>query len=222
MAQKRYVLLFCDPGIDDVIALMYTLMHPHLELVGIVTSYGNVTKEQATKNAAYVLHLSNMVHIPIIPAAYTSLSIPYQQPFSDIHGSDGLGSFKLPPHSPGNIHQFDTIRQIVHYYKEELLIVELGRMTALAFALNIYKEEMAQVGGYYIMGGAFLVPGNRTTVAEANVYEDAVAADFVFTQTQSHQVCITPLNTTNQAIIPLSLINKLTNHGQYGFLIKEI
>lgn len=199
MAHKKYVLLFCDPGIDDVIAIMYTLMHPQLELVGIVTSYGNVTKTQATENAAYVLHLSKMAHIPIIPAANTSLSTPFQQPFSDIHGSDGLGSFKRPPHSPGNIHQFDTIRQIVHYYQEELLIVELGRMTALAFALNLYREEMAQVGGYYIMGGAFMVPGNRTTVAEANIYEDPVAADFVFTH--SNHVCITPLNTTNQAIL---------------------
>lgn len=71
----KKILLFCDPGIDDSLAIMYTLLHPDLELVGLVTSYGNVTKKQATENAAYLLQLAGKTNIPIIPGA----ALPIQQ-----------------------------------------------------------------------------------------------------------------------------------------------
>ncbi|EFV79606.1 hypothetical protein HMPREF1013_00054 [Bacillus sp. 2_A_57_CT2] len=56
--KTKKILLFCDPGIDDSLAIIYTLLDPNLELVGLVTSYGNVTEDQATANAYYLLDLA--------------------------------------------------------------------------------------------------------------------------------------------------------------------
>ena len=73
MAKKK-IFLFCDPGIDDSLAIIYTLLHPHLELVEVVTSYGNVTKDQATANAYYLLNLAGQKNVPIIPGLFNPYS----------------------------------------------------------------------------------------------------------------------------------------------------
>jgi purine nucleosidase len=65
----KKVLLFSDPGIDDSLAIMYALLHPQIELVGIVTGYGNVSQKQATQNAGYLLQLAGREDIPIIEGA---------------------------------------------------------------------------------------------------------------------------------------------------------
>ncbi len=152
---KHYVLLFCDPGIDDAMAIMLAIMHPQIELVGIVTSYGNVTKDQSTVNAEYLLKVAGMSHIPVIPAAFRSFSEFEEVSYPDIHGEAGLGSIMPEHHFPGNRLGFDTIRSILTTYNRQLTIIELGRMTALASALNLYENEFNQVKNVFIMGGAF-------------------------------------------------------------------
>lgn len=213
------MLLFCDPGIDDAIAVMYVLMNPNLELVGIVTSYGNVTQKQATTNASYILHVAGMSHIPVIPAACVSIAEKNEGVYPEVHGASGLGFLTPQGHFLGNIQSFDMIRSIALHYQQQLFIVETGRMTSLALALNVFQQELSYIGGVYIMGGAFFMPGNRTPVAEANVYGDSIAAKFVLHHTEA---VLTPLNATEQAILPPSLVAKLIKHPLFGFLLEQL
>lgn len=89
--------MFCDPGIDDSLAIMYMMMDPEIELVGIVTSYGNVTREQATANAAYLMQLAGRTDIPIIPGASQPMGADDLVFYPEIHG-EGIG-----PIQPRNI-----------------------------------------------------------------------------------------------------------------------
>ncbi|WP_420482323.1 nucleoside hydrolase, partial [Bacillus pseudomycoides] len=85
----KKVLFLGDPGIDDSLAIMYGLLHPEIEIVGIVTGYGNVTQEQATSNAAYLMQLAGREDIPIINGAKMPLSGEFITYYPEIHGAEG-------------------------------------------------------------------------------------------------------------------------------------
>ncbi|MFS0788560.1 nucleoside hydrolase [Shouchella sp. 1P09AA] len=216
---KHYVLLFCDPGIDDAMAMMLAIMHPQIELVGIVTSYGNVTKEQSIINADYILKVAGITDVPVIPAAFRSFSEFDEEAYPEIHGSAGLGSIIPPNHFPGNRVGFDTIRSILLTYKQNLTIIELGRMTALAKAFNLFENEFRYIKNVIVMGGAFFMPGNRTPIAEANIYGDSVSAKFIFNYLNT---IITPLNITSQAMFTPALMQRLASHPKFGKTIQAL
>jgi purine nucleosidase len=215
------VLLFSDPGIDDSLAIMYALLHPSIELVGIVTGFGNVTKEQATQNAAYLFQLAG-VEIPIIGGATGPLSgeaVPF---YPEIHGGEGLGPIQPPEELKVNLLNFDEIYKIINQYENNLIIISVGRLSDLAVGFILGGEEMRKVKAYYSMGGAFLVPGNVTALAEANFHGDAIAADLVVEKARN--LTILPLNVTNQAIVTPEIVDYIVAHNQTPFkpLIKPI
>lgn len=148
---------------------MYTMLDPEIELVGIVSSYGNVTKEQATANAAHLVQLAGRNDIPIIPGA----SQPVQQEdvtfYPEIHG-EGIGPIRPPSNMQYQTYPFDTIRLIIERYRDELIIVDTGRSTSLATAFILFPDQLKMVHSFYVMGGAFFVPGNVTALAEANFF----------------------------------------------------
>ncbi|WP_243298500.1 nucleoside hydrolase [Bacillus litorisediminis] len=221
----RKVLLFLDPGIDDSLALMYTLMHPEYEVVGIVAGYGNVPKQQAVENAAYLLDLAGIKDIPIIAGAIGPLTgelVPY---YPLIHGEEGLGPIKPPPYvyADQEVFDIDKARELIEQHGNELSIVNLGRLTDLAMLYILYGPEFVnQVKAIYLMGGAFLVPGNVTPVAEANFFADPIAADLVLEKGES--ITIFPLNVTNKAILTPEVVEYLTqiNKSPYAFLFEPI
>src|SRR4051794_40537500 len=95
IATKK-ILLFCDPGIDDSLAIMYSILDPDIELVGIVASYGNMTKDQATANAAYLVRLAGRTDIPIIPGTSMPVQEGILRIYPEIHGEEGLGPIQPP------------------------------------------------------------------------------------------------------------------------------
>ncbi|MBM7585495.1 purine nucleosidase [Bacillus pakistanensis] len=220
MAKK--VLLFCDPGIDDSLAIMYALMDPELELVGVVTSYGNVTKATATANAAYLLRLGGKPNVPIIPGAVQPVTEEEVTFYPEIHGEEGIGPIHPPSDLQYQLYPFDMIRKIVEFYKEELNIVDTGRSTTLAMAFILYKEQMQMVGAFYLMGGAFFVPGNVTPLAEANFYGDPTSSNYLLKN--AHNLTITPLNVTNYAYLTPDVVESLSEStaNPYAFMIKPI
>lgn len=190
------VLFFGDPGIDDSFAIMYGLLHPEIEIVGIVTGYGNVEHIHAAHNAAYILQLANRQDIPVISGATKPLTEEITTYYPEIHGAEGLG----PIHVPENvlsipIYNFGSIAAILIKYGKDLTIVDVGRSTSLAIAFNLWNDLMLNVKGIYFMGGVFLEVGNVTPLAEANVYGDPIASKIVFHQAKN--LLIFPLNVTN-------------------------
>ncbi|MET3695958.1 purine nucleosidase [Bacillus oleivorans] len=221
----RKVLILLDPGIDDSLALMYILMHPEYKVLGIVASYGNVTKQQAIENVAYLLDLAGIKDIPIIAGVTGPLTgelVPY---YPEIHGEEGLGPIKPPPnvYAGQEVFDVDKAREIIEKHGNELTIVNLGRLSDLAMLYILYGPEfMNQVKEIYLMGGAFLVPGNVTPVAEANFFADPIAADLVLEKAE--RVTIFPLNVTNKALLTPEIVEYLTENSKssYAFLFEPI
>ncbi|WLR47412.1 nucleoside hydrolase [Halobacillus litoralis] len=217
------VLLFCDPGIDDSLAIMYALLNPKINVVGIVSGYGNVPQQQATQNVSYLLKLAGREDIPIIGGARSPLSGEVAVYYPEIHGEEGLGPIRPPETLQSEVVNFDEIFKIIDSYADNLVILDVGRSTSLAIAFLLGgRENLRKVKAIYSMGGAFLVPGNVTPVAEANFHGDGIAANLVLNKLNN--IYITPLNVTNHAIITPETIQRITSQSFNAFthLIKPI
>jgi purine nucleosidase len=209
--------MIADPGIDDSFAIMYALLNPKINLVGIVSGYGNTPKDQSVKNTAYLLNLGGRDDIPIIAGTAGPLSGEPIQYYPEIHGKEGLGPIKIPENIQ-NVKVFDInkILEIVNQYKGNIIIVSIGRLTELALMFILYgNDALKDVSAFYIMGGAFLVPGNITAEAEANFYVDPIAANSVMEK--AHNVYLHPLNITNKAIITPEIIDFLAKNSPSPF-----
>ncbi|WFT75327.1 nucleoside hydrolase [Halobacillus naozhouensis] len=189
---------------------MYAMLDPEIELVGIVTSYGNVTKDQATANAAYLVQLAGRNDIPIIPGASNPVHQKEMMFYPEIHGEEGIGPIRPPSNMQYQIYPFDTIRIIIEKYRNELIIVDTGRSTTLATAFILFPDEINRVNSFYVMGGAFFVPGNVTALAEANFYGDPTSSNYVLKF--AHNLTITPLNVTQFAIITPDIVDTISKN----------
>lgn len=211
------VLMIADPGIDDSFAIMYALLNPQINLLGIVSGYGNTPKEKSVMNTAYLLNLAGRDDIPIIAGAAGPLSGEPVRYYPEIHGKEGLGPIK-PPENIKNVKVYDInkIFEIVNQYKGNIVIVSVGRLTELALMFILYgSNALKDVNAFYIMGGAFLVPGNITAEAEANFYVDPIAANMVMEKAQN--IYLHPLNITNKAIITPEIIDFLSVNSPTPF-----
>ncbi|WP_433750927.1 nucleoside hydrolase [Falsibacillus pallidus] len=218
----KKILLFCDPGIDDSIAIMFALINPEIEIVGIVASYGNVSKEQAIANASYLLDLAGKPEIPVIPGAFMPIQKKMVTYYPEIHGEDGIGPIQPPVKDYIKVFPFDTIRLLIETYGSELNIVDTGRSTSLATAFILYPSQMKLVNGFYLMGGSFFAPGNVTPLAEANFHGDPTSTNFVLKH--AHNITITPLNTTNFAYLTDEVVDLFSKHksNPFAFMLKPI
>ncbi|WP_404454162.1 nucleoside hydrolase [Virgibacillus necropolis] len=212
MTQK--VLLFGDIGIDDTVALIYAHLNEQIEVVGVVADYGNVPQDKALANVRYIKELFNIPdELAIISGAELPMTGEKPKFFPEIHGEYGLGPI-IPStaNQDYEIENFFQIVDIIKKYQEELIIVNIGRLTSLATMFILYQTLMSKVKGFYIMGGAFWVPGNVTAVSEANLYADPIAAKIVLEQ--AHNVTIIPLNVTLQAIVTPQMVDYIANIGK--------
>jgi purine nucleosidase len=211
------VLLFADPGVDDSFAIMYALLNPNINIVGIVSGYGNTPKEQSVRNTAYLVDLGGREDIPIIAGAAGPLSGEPVQFYPEIHGPEGLGPIRPPDSFQSvEVHDINKILEIINQYRGNLMIVNVGRLTEIALMFILYGDNaLKDVTAFYIMGGAFLVPGNITAEAEANFYSDALAARIVMEK--AHNVFLFPLNITNRAIITPEVVDTLAENSPTPF-----
>jgi purine nucleosidase len=209
---NKKVLFFGDPGIDDTIALLYAHFSGKIDIVGIVTDYGSVKRDLVIKNAYFILQSLGKKDIPVIVGAEYPLTAKQPQFYTDVHGVHGLGKLIPDIKLPKLQENFFEVIDIINKYKDELIIVNTGRLTSLSSLFVLYGDLMKQVKSYYIMGGAFLVPGNVTPIAEANFYVDPVAANIVMRYAQN--VTIFPLNVTMKAIVTPEMVNYIDQKGK--------
>jgi inosine-uridine nucleoside N-ribohydrolase len=176
------VIIDCDPGIDDAIALILAMQAPELEILGVTTIFGNATIEQATKNALRIVERSGK-HIPVYRGAAKPLSVPLGAPPDFVHGMDGLGNTEQP--EPSTKAQAKPAAQFLvdaaKAHPGEVTILAVGRLSNLAEAIRLDSAFAKNVREVVIMGGALYVPGNVSPVAEANIHGDPHAADLVVT-----------------------------------------
>ncbi len=176
------LLLDCDTGVDDTMAILYAALHPAIELVGVGTVWGNVDVPTATRNTLHTLEMVGMGHVPVAQGAAGPLTGRPAEYAYFVHGDDGQGNVGRT-HPRGAAVPGTAAEQIVELARRqpgEITLVPVGPLTNVATALALEPELPSLVKGVSLMGGAALVPGNVSAVAEANIAHDAEAAAAVF------------------------------------------
>ena len=181
---KRKMILDLDTGVDDALAIAYALADPEVDLIGIVSSYGNNLLDVCAENSLKLLELLGHTDIPVfkgLPHSCTTEHFDVMQVSKDIHGDNGIGDVELPTPSRALEEQsgVDFYIEAAHKYGKYLMIIPTGPMTNLAAALKKDPEIADLIGNVTFMGGALTVEGNVTPVAEANINQDPKAADEV-------------------------------------------
>ena len=187
---KKRVIIDCDPGIDDSLALMYALSSPELDVIGITVVCGNVPTDMGVENARKVCRLMGRNDIPV----YAGAEAPLKRPLvtaQDTHGMDGLGEtgFPLVPESEWPYDHLEMSRQhgtagwsdgmgfIVKALSEgPLSIIAIGPLTNIAMALEYKPEVFDNLERFVSMGGNFKSFGNCSPEAEYNYWVDPEAA----------------------------------------------
>lgn len=176
------MVLDCDTGVDDTLAILYAALHPAVDLLGVGAVWGNVDVPLATRNSLNVLHLAGRPEVPVARGADRPL-LQTEPVFAyHVHGDDGQGNAGTTS-THGEPVRESAAEQIVRLAREhpgEVEIVAVGPLTNVALALGLCPELPRLVRGITIMGGAALAPGNVTEVAEANIWCDPDAAAAVF------------------------------------------
>ena len=180
MTQK--MILDCDTGIDDTMAVLYAALHPEIDLLAVGSVWGNVDVDLATRNNLHTLAMVGRSEIPVARgAAGPSNGGPAELAYH-VHGDDGQGNAGSgrPVGQPTTMTAAEQLVQVVRSHPGEVQIVAVGPMTNIALALELCPELPQLVHGVTIMGGAALAPGNVTPVAEASIWHDPEAAAAVF------------------------------------------
>ncbi|KND62224.1 Inosine-uridine preferring nucleoside hydrolase [Candidatus Burkholderia verschuerenii] len=220
------VIYDTDPGIDDAIALVFQARHPHIDLLGITTVFGNADIDTTTANALY-LASRFCADVPVVRGAAQPLKRPTPAPIPHIHGHDALGDIARPEavtvREDGRAaHRF--IVETVRANPGEVTLLAVGPLTNLALALQEAPEIAALVREVVVMGGAFGFNGdldNVTPTAEANAHSDPHAADIVFGA--PWKVSIVGLDVTHATIMTTAFLASVRDSaGDAGRFVWDV
>lgn len=181
MQARHRIILDCDPGVDDAIAILLALACPEIELLGITCVTGNKDLSFTANNALRICALADRSDVPVYAGCTRPLMGPYQRKWPSVHGTDGLCDLDLPG-TPGVLveeHAVDfIIRQILAAPGEVSLCV-IGPMTNIALAIVKAPHIAPLIRSVVFMGGAAFCPGNSGPLAEFNILVDPEAAEIV-------------------------------------------
>jgi purine nucleosidase len=178
------VIIDTDTGVDDGMGLIYALLSPELDIVGVTTSFGNVDVEKVTRNTAVILEQLGST-APLGKGAAIALAGEEPAFNPQIHGEDGFGNAHLPDPSFANLDARSAAQltiDLVNQYPGELVWIGLGPVTNLALALHLDPTLPERLPKIVWMGGAVIHHGNVTPVAEADALHDPEALDLVLKQ----------------------------------------
>lgn len=197
MAKK--IILDCDPGHDDAVAILLALGNPEIEIVGITTVGGNQSLEKVTYNARAMLEAAHAHDIPVYAGSDRPL-VREQEVAESIHGETGLDGVELPvPTRPlEDMHAVNFIvKTIMESEPGTITLVPTGPLTNIALALRMEPRIAERVSEVVLMGGGFH-EGNWSAVAEFNIIVDPEAAHIVFNA--PWKLTMVGLDLTHQAL----------------------
>ncbi len=185
--KKVKMILDLDTGVDDAMALAYALGHPNIDLIGVTTVFGNVSRNTSINNTLALLDMFGRSDVPVYAGsdrprgakqAYAANAI-----VENIHGKNGVGNVNIPQSkrevAKGNA--VDFMIASAEQYGKDLYIVATGPQTNMGDLVKKEPKIGDKVGKIVIMGGALIVKGNMDELAEANIFNDPVAANELFT-----------------------------------------
>lgn len=211
-AGPRPIILDCDPGHDDALALLLALARPEARLLGVTTVAGNAPLAATTRNALAVLTLADRTDVPVAAGADRPLRRPLEVA-SVVHGPGGLEGADLPEPEQDPVPEpaVEFIARAVEASPVPVTLVPTGPLTNIALFLSAYRRLAAdKVGGICLMGGA-IGTGNWTPSAEFNIWVDPEAAAIVFES--GLPIAMIGLDVTHQAIMTLADGDRLAAIG---------
>lgn len=226
MAARLPLWLDCDPGHDDVFAILMACESPYFDLVGLSTVHGNSSLDHTTKNALSVLTAFNKTDIPVYPGAEKPLTGECRLPES-IHGKSGLdGTDLLPepliqaqaPHSA-----VPAIIKAIDKYKGDLIVVATGALTNIAGVIQkCTAKQLENIKYLSLMGGAIDM-GNWTPYAEFNIWADVIASEIVFSnEILKSKTIIVPLNITHKALVTPPIAKEIRGNQQDPPVVRQM
>lgn len=202
--EKRKVIIDCDPGIDDSLAILLALNSPELEVLGLTICSGNVPASLGAKNALKALQMCQRLDIPV----YVGEEVPLERELvtaQDTHGEDGVGeNFYEDVDAKFNYGGVDFIIDTLKNNKD-VSIIALGPLTNIAKALMKDKKAFENLDEFISMGGAFRIHGNCSPVAEFNYWVDPHGADYVY-KNLSKKIHMVGLDVTRKIVLTPNII----------------
>ncbi len=208
-----YVVIDCDTGVDDTMAIFYGLLAPEIEVVGLTCVWGNITVDTTTTNTLRLLEMMGRPEIPVARGAHKPLVGPEWPLGNGVHGSDGQGNLNLPPPTlkPVAESAAELLIRLAHEHPGELTLVPTGPLTNVATAVLMDPGIAKLYKRVVLMGGNFLVHGNAARYAEANIWHDPEAAQIVFEA--GWDVTAVGLDVTDKTMLSQERIDKLRDSG---------
>ena len=207
----RRIILDCDPGHDDAIAILLAHGHPDVELAAITTVAGNQTLDKTALNARRVCTLAGITEVPVAAGCDRPLLRPLVTA-GHIHGESGLDGPTWPepvtPLSPE--HAVDLIVDLVMASPGEITLVPTGPLTNIAMAARREPGIVTRVREVVLMGGSY-TRGNHTPAAEFNALVDPEAAEIVFHA--RWPVTMVGLDLTHQALATAAVVERIRAVG---------
>lgn len=195
------IYLDCDTGVDDALALAYLVARPEVDLLGVGSVSGNTDAATAARNTLDLLALLDRADVPVAVGAHDPLAARYRGGAAHVHGDNGIGGVVLPRAAaePVTESAAELLVRLATENPGRLRVLAVGPLTNLALALRLQPRLPELVAELTIMGGAALVPGNVTPVAEANIHNDPEAAAEVFDA--PWPIVLAPLDVTMEHVL---------------------
>lgn len=214
------LLIDCDPGHDDAIAILVAIASPEVDVLGITTVGGNSGLENTTRNALTVLEVAGRTDIPVAPGCDHPLVRPLR--IADhVHGKSGMDGPVLDPPTiePIALHAVDFIAQTVAACPDPVTITPVGPLTNIALLLRRHPQVIDNIARVVLMGGSIGL-GNVTPAAEFNIWADPEAAAVVFDSPLD--VTMVGLDVTHQARLGRSHGDRLRPTGRTGAFVADL
>jgi inosine-uridine nucleoside N-ribohydrolase len=211
------IVIDCDPGHDDAIAILLALASPEVEVLGITTVAGNQTLEKTTRNALKVLELAGRADIPVAAGADAPLRRKLRVA-ANVHGESGLDGPSLPEPTTQVVaaHAADFLAELI---EPGVVLVPTGPLTNVALMLQRHPDVRDRLERIVWMGGA-IAEGNVTPAAEFNAFVDPEAAAAVFES--GIPVTMIGLDVTHMALFTRAHADRLRDTGAAGRAVAEL
>ncbi|WP_168565252.1 nucleoside hydrolase [Crateriforma spongiae] len=218
----RKILIDCDPGIDDAVALCMALFDPRLDIMAITATAGTVDSDQATNNVTALIETLDPPRYPRVGKALAPSSEAPVDGNPALHGADGLGGLNLRGSNRQHLPDGDRVMaDVFRRHKNEVTLLCLGPLTNLARLARRDPAVLPLIDKVIISGGAVQASGNASVAAEFNMFFDPAAAkDILASATTKSMV---PLDVTEEFSFGVELLERLPSRDtRVGHLLHRI
>ncbi|WP_086729072.1 nucleoside hydrolase [Streptomyces carpinensis] len=208
------VIIDCDTGVDDALALLFAVRHPGLELRAVSCVAGNTDVDQVVRNTLTVLEQAGAPEIPVARGAERPLLEPLRTAHH-VHGRDGMGDLGLPApgRRPVDVDAVSLLRREILASPRPVTLIPTAPLTNIALLLRTHPEVTGNIERIVFMGGA-VGAGNATAVAEFNVWHDPEAAAVLLTA--GVPITMYGLDVFRRVIVPAEDVRRLRESTEPG------